>query len=209
MRPICHSEGCWVWGGVPAVPHTPGFASSPIRIFGIDSAGEYVYQFYEIAVEGFAISANRSTQFNPYDTNNPAKQNLIGNGTSVIIDSGTSLTYLPEDVASAVFAAYSPPAWLDSATDFWMVDCNATAAVFGVQVGKKVLYANAQDMIVAVTSDRSQCISGVQPDYGGLSILGDVWMKSVVSVFDLRTFQMRFAARKFYGLTETSVTART
>ena len=196
-------------GGVPVVPHTPGFASAPIRIFGVNEEGESVYQFYEIPSEGFAVSASRSTQFNPHNTTNPAKQNLMGNGTHVIIDSGTSLVYLPDDVTEAVHAAYQPPAQFDDQTGFYTVDCEATAPVVGVQIGKKIFYINFADLVLPIDSLRSKCISGVQPSFGGLTILGDVWMKGVLSVFDIQSIQMQFAARKYYGLEEEPVVPTT
>jgi hypothetical protein len=51
-------------------------------------------------------------------------------------------------------------------------------------------------------SSATQCISSVQGNHGpgGLWILGDAWMKSVLCVFDVGAGMMGFAGRQYYGL---------
>ena len=73
------------------------------------------------------------------------------------------------------------------------MNCSAQPPVFGVSIGLKIFFVNGLDMIVPTAPGK--CISGVQPNNGGLTILGDVWMKNVVSVFDVGSAMMRFAAR--------------
>lgn len=195
-------------GGIPNVPHSPVFASTPIIPVGVNvTSGELVYEFYTIVIDGFAYSASPNTQFNPYQNANPKKALLVANGTNAIVDSGTSLLYAPDDVAQDVAGAFSPPGTWDDSNDVWSVDCAATPPVFGVGVGGKVFYVNGADMILQ--SSETECISGVQPNYGGLTILGDVWMKNILAVFDIGAEQMRFAARQYYGLTSQSKRANT
>ena len=202
-----NNGGVLALGGIPNVPHSPYWVSTPIQ-----SVGVYIgtttpaYEFYEVKTDGFAYSTSTNTQFNPYANANTRKRNLVANGT-VIIDSGTSLVYVANSVADAVAAAFRPPASYDTSTDAYFVSCTAKPPIFGVSIGKKVFYVNSLDMIVP--SSEGQCLSGVQPNNGGLAILGDVFLKNVISVFDIGAEMMRFAAREYYGLTSQVVRAST
>lgn len=194
--------GVLALGGIPAVPHSPYFAHTPLQSVGVDaSSGTRVYQFYSILTGGFAYSpANASARFTTRTTaanSSGGSTPVRAPNTSVIVDSGTSLCYLPDAVAAGINAAFDPPAVVDEG--IYTVDCGATAPVFGVVVNDKIFYVNALDLIVPIGTDR--CVSGVQADFGGLAILGDVWMKNVVAVFDVGNAEMAFAARQFYDLT--------
>ena len=199
--------GVLALGGIPNVPHSPYWVNAPIMSVGVFvGTTTPAYEFYEIHADGFAFSSSPNTQFNPYPNNNPRKRNLVANGT-VIVDSGTSLVYAPNSVADGVAAAFNPPASYDSDTDAYYVACDAIPPVFGIGIGKKIFYVNPLDMIVP--SAEGQCISGVQPNNGGLTLLGDVWMKNVLVVHDIGAEMMRFASREYYGLTSISRPATT
>lgn len=185
-------------GGIPDIPIAPYWATAEIHPVGVNRTnGQPVYEFYTIDVDGFAVSNSTSTQFNPYDNNNPLKLPLIGNGTDVIVDSGTSLMYLPDEVALAAAEAFNPAASWDPSSDAYFVDCNAKAPVVGVAIDNKIFYVNAQDMIIQITEDL--CVTGVQPNLGGLNILGGTFLKNVLAVFDIGAEQLRFAARQYYS----------
>ncbi|KAK5135823.1 hypothetical protein LTR08_004650 [Meristemomyces frigidus] len=192
--------GILALGGLPDVPHSAVFASTPIIPVGVNtSSGSLVYEFYTIVIDGFAYSADLNAQFNPYNNVNPLKTSLTQNGTQAIVDSGTSLLYAAPAVAEAVAGLFNPPGSFDEDNQVWSVPCTAIAPTFGVGVGGKVFYVNALDLMLQASA--TECISGVQSNGGGsgLTILGDVWMKNVVSVFDIGAEQMRFAARQYYG----------
>lgn len=184
-------------GGIPDIPHAPFWATTdihPVNVNGSD--GQPVYEFYTIDIDGFAISNSTSSQFNPYDNENVYKTQLMGNGTDVIVDSGTSLCYVPNDIAAEVANSFSPTAHYDTSYDVYFVDCDATAPVFGVCIEEKIFFVNAEDMIVQINNDL--CVIAVQPNLGGLNILGGTFMKNVLIVFDIGAEQLRFAARQFY-----------
>ena len=86
----------------------------------------------------------------------------------MIVDSGTSLVYAPNAVADAVAAAFNPPGVYDTDTDAYYISCTAKPPVFGVSIGKKIFFVNGQDLILPSGPD--QCLSGVQPNNGGLTI---------------------------------------
>lgn len=203
-----NNGGVMALGGIPNIPHVPAFTSTPIQSLGAyGSSGQLLYEYYTITIGGFATSGTPSTQFNPYRTTNPKKKPLYDLSISAIVDSGTSLLYAPNDVANAAASGFSPPGIYDQNSATYYVNCTATPPTFGVAVGTKIFYVNAADMIVY--SSATECISGVQPKNGGLTILGDVWMKNVISVFDIGAEMMRFAAREFYNLTDSPIRATT
>ena len=202
-----NNGGILALGGIPNIPHSPYWVTAPIQSVGVFvGTTTPAYEFYSIHSDGFAVASTLNIQFNPYPNSNPRKRNLLANGT-VIIDSVTSLVYAPNPVADAVATAFQPPASYDSNSDAYFVSCTAKPPVFGVSIGKKIFFVNGADMIVPASE--GQCLSGVQPNNGGLTILGDVWMKNVLAVFDIEAEKMRFASRSGYGLTSTSVRATT
>lgn len=185
-------------GGIPDIRIAPTWITTPIHALSVNRTdGTPVYEYYTIYVSGYAVSNSNSTIFNPYDNGNPLKTPLLANNTNTIVDSGTTLMYVPDDVADAVAAAFSPAATWDSATDYYYVNCNARAPVFGVAIEKKVFYVNPVDMIIRIGTNT--CVMAVNRNLGGLSILGSAWMKNVLAVFDIGSEQMRFAARPYYS----------
>lgn len=193
--------GILALGGIPDVAHSPYFASTPILPVGVsNSNGALVYQYYTIDIDGFAFSSDASTQYNPVDSPNPnpRKKSLEGNGTDVIVDSGTSLCYVPDAIAADIAAAFSPPAEYDESVSSYYVDCEARVPIFGVSIARKIFYVNSADLIVAL--GENTCVMGIQPSLGGLNILGAAFMKNVISVFDIGAEEMRFAARQFSSI---------
>ncbi|KAI6839594.1 acid protease [Hortaea werneckii] len=196
--------GVMALGGIPDIPHSPVFVSTPIIPVGVNlSSGAAVYEFYTIVIDGFAVSADQETIFNSYNNDNPRKTSLLRNQTEAIVDSGTSLLYIADEVAEAIASSFNPPAIWDYDHDVWAVQCDAVPPVFGVGISSKIFYVNGLDMKVQVSE--TDCISGIQPNFGGLTILGDVWMKNVISVFDVGAERMQFAARQYYNLTGEAV----
>ncbi|KAG9571630.1 hypothetical protein KCU71_g151, partial [Aureobasidium melanogenum] len=128
-------------------------------------------------------------------TGNPRKTPLLGAPTyNVIVDSGTSLIYAPTDVAAALAAAFSPPAVLSSSYGLYIVACNATVPLFGVTISKKVFYINPLDLII--DTGEGFCVTGVQDVGAGMAIIGDTFMRNVLTVFDVGAAQVRFSARE-------------
>lgn len=197
-------------GGIPNIPFGPTWISTPIIPVSINrTSGEIEYQFYTISIDGFSISADPGAQFSSAADarRNPRKTPLKGpvdpsdpdsTRVNAIVDSGTSLVYIEDELALEVAEAFRPPGWKDEATNLYTVPCGSTPPTFGVSVEGKVFNVHPDDMILQAGPDL--CISGVQENHDGLWILGDVWMKAVLCVFDVGSGWMRFAGRQYYGL---------
>lgn len=103
-----------------------------------------------------------------------------------IMDTGTSLLYLQEDVVRE-FYEHVPSARFDSSTAVWTFHCSETPPDFSVKIagvrfvvpGKALIYAPA------ASDDTVNCMGGIQSmgkDSG--SIFGDVFMKHFFVIFD-------------------------
>ena len=187
-------------GGLPDVPYFPVFASAPFQLLTTQNVATPAattnstpqYTFYTITTSGFTYQD--PTQSYWPNIPKPNDQSNI----QVLIDSGTSLIYLPTRISGPVNALFDPPAQYNVGLDAYQVDCNATAPTFGVQIGGETFFIDSRDMIVQLSP--TVCISGVAATgSGGNSILGHVFLKNVLAVFDVGASEMRFAAREFYG----------
>ncbi|KAL6720259.1 hypothetical protein ACLMJK_002180 [Lecanora helva] len=185
-------------GGTPDVQFVPVFASSPFQMVTTSgtTAGKTQYTFYSITTNGFEYQSAQSnwnvgswlTYFgNP---NDPTK-------VQVLIDSGTTVNYLPQTIADAVNKLFEPAAAYNSPTGYYDVKCDAKVPEFGVKIGQEIFYINSKDMIIHL--DSTTCITGVtSTGVGGNSILGHAFLKNVLAVFDVGASEMRFAAREYY-----------
>lgn len=112
---------------------------------------------------------------------------------------------MPTALAESINQAYSPPAYLDEFSYYWVVNCTATAPNFGVTVGGVPLYASPQDMFLELDSPEAiaqfgpgMCLCANQDGgTGDLFVLGDVWLRGVIATFDVGAAEIRFAAHSY------------
>jgi hypothetical protein len=122
----------------------------------------------------------------------------------MIVDSGTNTNVFPPDTAAAINALFDPPAVVltdPGAIGSYTVDCNAKPPKLGIKIGGQMFFHNGEDLIIH-QGDGNPCLSAVESNTifdslgsGALNILGDAFLKNVVSVFDVGNSEMRFAAR--------------
>ena len=192
------SGGCLAIGGIPNIPHASTFVSTPINVAAVTANNMSIYEYYSITVDGYGVSSNKNAQFNMANTKSTTKVQLLDRSTPAIVDSGTTLLLAPNDVAEAVALAFDPPGEYDEYSGYIIVECNATVPLFGIAINGKMFYVNSLDLVLQ--ESETVCLSRVQPDYGGLSVLGDVFLRNVLAVFDVGAGQMRFSAREFSAL---------
>jgi hypothetical protein len=211
------SGGVLALGGIPDIPHDPVFVSTPIvPLF------PGLYAWYAIAVDGFSITlpsplrARSSTSHN--DTNDDSDEDtdedthegalpptqpphrsasdFAISPTKVIIDSGTTLMYLPDALVDYIASTFLPPAFINPFNGLYMADCAAHAPRFGVIIAGKTLYVHPEDLLNPVGA--GMCMLAVQRMRGGDAVLGDAFLKNVLAVFDVGGNEMRFAGRENY-----------
>ena len=118
------------------------------------------------------------------------------------------MNVFPEPLATKINAQFDPPAGaFDKASGYYPVNCDATPpSNLGVRINGKMLSVDSKDMIWRDFSGK--CYSSVGtllPGELGISLyfLGDVFLKSVVAVFDFGKNEMRFAPRLESNATST------
>lgn len=205
--------GALAIGGLPGPPikYEHWFARAPIELATVTaianingtliSSNKTEYQLYAITVDNFAF-ARPTPRFQPSPSLLPPghghpHENITKIKTSerIIIDSGTTLIYLNAVLAKAINALFTPPSHFDDTTQNYAVPCNATAPRVGMTVSGKTFWVDPKDMIQQDEGPGSTCSSSVQFAGDGVMIVGDVWMRSVLTVFDVGAAEMRFARR--------------
>lgn len=182
-------------GGIPNVPYE---ANSWVETAIVPiSAG--VYTYYSISIDGFSITA-------PSGSTTPT-QNYTASRQNIIVDSGTTLIYLPDRVADYVASLFQPPATFNTNSQLYLVNCTATAPRVGVTVAGKTYFISTDDLMnrgsgsvggAAVGAGTGTCALAIQRAAGGASVLGDSWLKNVLAVFDLGGNKVRVARREVY-----------
>ncbi|KAI0475154.1 acid protease [Xylariaceae sp. FL0804] len=118
----------------------------------------------------------------------------------IIIDSGTTLVYLPTAIAESYYEMFDPPAEYVEDEGAYFASCDADAPAFAVVIGGQAFDISAADLLWQdYAIDGGLCLVGIVDggDEGGY-ILGDVFMNNVLSVFDVGASEMRFAQRVPY-----------
>lgn len=177
-------------GGIPditlsTINASSTFATTPIlEIEGQFSPTVAQYIFYAIEVDAIV--------FNRYETD----------PLQVIVDSGTTLNYLPSDVAEVFNNLFEPPAEFAEELGVYIVACNAKPPSLSVVIDGQSFRHNPVDLIFDEGLGGNICVSGVQ-DGGvlgaGVFILGDVFLKNVLAVFDVGNETMSFSSREYYA----------
>lgn len=122
-----------------------------------------------VPVEGYRLSSkSNQTTYLWYTvdasyvfTGVPAHSN-----TSAILDTGTTLNYLPTAVVAAYNAKFSPPATINQDYGFWQVACNAKPPPFSIAInGASFPIAAADQILPSGLTDQNGkmiCMSGTQ-----------------------------------------------
>ena len=63
----------------------------------------------------------------------------------MIVDSGTTLIYLPNSVTVIVNSLFDPPATFDAGSGLYVVNYGVVAPKFGVYIGSQLFYINTLD----------------------------------------------------------------
>lgn len=194
--------GYIAFGGLPPVDVAESdFATAKIETLSLGSRASSGLTFYAMtpdAVGAAGAGAGAGTGGGSKGGKNGTATVRAGsNNEQYIVDSGTTLNYLPSALAKQLNSQFSPKAKLQSGA--YLVDCNAKPPAFSVTVGGKSFAADPQDLIIKDQPDKTSglCITGFQDGGSGPFILGDAWMKSVVVVFDVGASEMRFASHKY------------
>ncbi|KAI5922243.1 aspartic peptidase domain-containing protein [Camillea tinctor] len=187
------NTGSILFGGVDTEQYTGTLMTLPIQADG------GVYSEFLITLTALHIG----------DTEIASNQAL-----AVLLDSGSSLTYLPDTIAESIYeqvdaqyvesdgAAYVPCSLADNTTTLSFtfsdpvisVDMNELVLDLVTTSGQRPTFSNG------VTA----CLFGIAPAGSGTNVLGDTFLRSAYVVYDLDNNQISLAQTNF-NATQTNV----
>ncbi|CAG8816586.1 7402_t:CDS:1 [Gigaspora margarita] len=121
---------------------------------------------------------------------------LSFSGKCALIDTGTTVMYLPPDDAKAIHDKI-PESKLDSQNGVYIIPCDTTSVV-SLKFGGVYYKIPARDLIYLPISG-TQCISSITPVQffsPDLWLVGLTFIKNVYSVFDVKNLKVGFAHSK-------------
>jgi len=179
------STGSILFGGVDTDKYSGELQTLPI----IPERGQYAE--FIIALTGMGQNGENGSIFN--DSNVP-----------VLLDSGSSLMYLPDNVASALYqtfgAQYRPSQGAatvdcDLANQEGSLEFNFSGVTISVPLNELVIVA-------AVSRGQPVCILGIGPAGSSVAVLGDTFLRSAYVVYDLENNEISLAQTNFNATSE-------
>lgn len=202
------STGSILFGGVDTDKFIGNLAIVPI----LPDAQSQNYSSFTVGLTGLSFASSNGTTYN---------QSLSSESGSLdsVLDSGTTLTYLPDSIATQLFDAVGAYQYSSfaSSSSIALVDCGMSmdftfrinnTAVITVPSDELVIdaFAGYQDTIPSDVPFNSTCLFGIQnlgdtsDESGGSSakatdyaILGDSFLRSAYVVYDLANLQIGIA----------------
>lgn len=125
----------------------------------------------------------------------------IGNDLNLaaLLDSGSSLTYLPDDLTQNIYDAVG--ASYDSTQGTAFVDCALAESKGSLEFtfSSPTITVDMSEMVLIAGTNGGEdtCILGVAPNGGGITVLGDTFIRSAYIVYDTSNNQISLAQTKF------------
>ncbi|KAL2160700.1 hypothetical protein VTH06DRAFT_896 [Thermothelomyces fergusii] len=141
-----------------------------------------IYSFYTVIPDGWYYDQTTNTKKVPY-----------------IVDSGTTLNYLPPGLADAINAAFDPPAvylWMYGA---YFTSCDAIVPQVAVLLDGVKFNISPLDLLYRTLVDpvTGLCMTGIADGGSGPYILGNAFMQNALVIFDVGQAKMRFIPRQY------------
>jgi hypothetical protein len=172
--------GSILFGGVDTDKFHGSLATLPI----LQEQGTYAE--FIIALTDMGIGDNKTSLF--------ANSNI-----PVLLDSGSSLMYLPDNVATALYQRFN--ARYDSRQQAAFVDCDLAnqdgTLDFGFSGVTISVPYNELVITAAISRGVPVCILGIGPAGNSVSVLGDTFLRSAYVVYDLSNNEISLAQTNF------------
>jgi hypothetical protein len=186
LNDLSASTGSILFGGVDTAQYTGSLETLPIQkeqgVFA-----EFLVTLTELQLGDTVIAKSQAL--------------------AVLLDSGTSLTYLPDAMTEAIYeqvsaqydmteqAAYVPCA-LASSTD--ALKFTFSSPVISVEMNELVIPITSSSGRQLTFSDGTPaCLFGIAPAGNGVSVLGDTFLRSAYLVYDLVNNEVSIAQTNF------------
>jgi Eukaryotic aspartyl protease len=189
--PLDATQGSILFGGVDSSKYTGSLTVVPL----VSADGSGVITDFSTTLAGVEIAADGKTVFS------------VNTNTTVVLDSGTSLTYLPNDLANAINAGVGV---VNDAQRGYLVPCaiaNTSATLnfkFGNANGPVITASLSQfidDTSAGTVNGTLMCDWGLMPagSAGGPFLFGDTFLRSAYVVYNLDGKTVAIANANFNG----------
>jgi len=187
------STGNILFGGVDSARYVGPLATLPVQSDG-GSVSEFLITLTGLTLGDQTVAANKAL--------------------AVLLDSGSSLTYLPDDVAQAIYTTVG--ATFDAGQGAAYVPCSLAAQKTDLTFtfsGPSITVGMDELVLELVTNSgrrptfqdgREACLFGIAPAGAGTHVLGDTFLRSAYVVYDLDNNQISLAQTNF-NATQTRV----
>ncbi|KAK1597549.1 eukaryotic aspartyl protease [Colletotrichum navitas] len=188
---VRNSSGLVAWGGRTGLPvdGPTAYTSLIIRKTTINPhrpTGSWQYSYYTVLVDGIRWGSTSDTRRFLY-----------------LVDTGTTLMYVPPPIAEAIARSFSPSAVYLFQYGGYFAPCHAIAPKIAVVIEGASFFINPVDLIYPGLVDplTGYCQIGITTGGTGPYILGTVFLHNVEAYFDVGAGQMRFYGRDTFGPT--------
>ncbi|KAJ4500466.1 aspartic peptidase domain-containing protein [Lentinula lateritia] len=188
--------GFIAFGGIAPVDVTDSAVTVPVQGYNAasflpENGSSVTYFYYTVDVESMSFTGNKK---------------VFGTTNNIILDTGTTLDYVPTQVADAFAAAFDPPAVKDEDEGVYIVVCSATVPEFTVNIGGVEFTVDPADNLLplGIQDDEGNdlCASGTfdggPAEEGNIFILGDTFLHNVVVTFNIETDKVTLTQRTPY-----------
>jgi hypothetical protein len=144
--------GSITFGGIPTnIPITKTTVTVPNLNFTSRIDGE------NVTTPAYYTTTASSVNF-------PGSEQLNTTIPTIILDSGTTLVYLPDKIADAYNSHWNPAAQYDPSSGIYFVDCDAVAPKLNITIGGVDFKFDSRDLVYSAQDGYDQdCISSIVP----------------------------------------------
>ncbi len=201
------STGSILFGGVNTEKYVGRLSSLPIqKRRGTAEPSEFVVTLTELS----------------FNTNGTDDIIATGRSDPVLLDSGSSLTYLPTDVAVSIIRSVGGQ--YDSRSEVALVPCalanskttlnfKFSSPVIAVPMDELVIrpntnnnngggYTSSSAVLTMADGRTPACLFGISPAGDRISVLGDTFLRSAYVVYDLENHEIALAQTNFNSTTD-------
>ncbi|KAK7711674.1 hypothetical protein SLS57_007967 [Botryosphaeria dothidea] len=186
------SRGSILFGGVDTEKYHGTLATLPI----IQEYGDY--REFIIALTGLGANGKNGSYF----SSNDSSSNVV----PVLLDSGSSLTYLPDSVVSSIYDDFN--AAYDSDQGAAFIDCDQANSddTLDFTFSSPTISVPMNELVLLAGYSRGQavCILGISPAGDSTSVLGDTFLRSAYVVYDLANNEISLAQTN-YNSTDSNI----
>lgn len=174
------STGSILFGGVDTEKYTGSLQTLPVI------AEQGVFAEFIIALTGMGVNGKAGSLFD-------------NETVPVLLDSGSSLMYLPDDLVTSLYTQFN--AQYDSSQGAAFVDCSLAndATTLDFTFSSPTISVPMNELVIVAGYQRGQpvCILGIGPAGQSTYVLGDTFLRSAYVVYDLSNNEISLAQTNF------------